>query len=91
MARWSFAVATATRRQPLPRKKPATALPTLSCEKPTTVSTGRSVMSQVSITGMPRRRRRSVEGPCASKPATTIASTRRPTMVSSSADSRARS
>ena len=66
----------------------ATARPTSSCEKPTSMSIGVGVRSQVSTTGMPaasRRRRPSAE---CMMPVSTMPSGRRPMIAPSSASSR---
>ena len=87
-ARGSSAVTIATRRTPFACRYSATAAPTFSWEKPTSMSIGVGVRSQVSTTGMPaasKRRRPSAE---CMIPVSTMPSGRRPMIASSSASSR---
>ena len=89
LARSSAAVMTAIRRLPLEWRYSATATPIFSCEKPTSMSMGVGVRSQVSTTGMPaaiRRRRPRGER---IMPVRTIPSGRRAIMASSNSSSRA--
>ena len=87
-ARSSSAVTSARRLRPLATKNCATARPISRCEKPTSMSMGVGVRSQVSTTGMPEATRRVRPLPAPMMPVRKMPSGRRPMMASSSNSSR---
>eukprot|EP01022_Parablepharisma_sp_SALTPOND_P016447 TRINITY_DN2409_c0_g6_i1.p1 TRINITY_DN2409_c0_g6~~TRINITY_DN2409_c0_g6_i1.p1 ORF type:complete len:1114 (+),score=348.13 TRINITY_DN2409_c0_g6_i1:941-4282(+) len=91
MRRWlrsSRPPTTATWRRPIPCRQRATSRPICSCEKPTSMSIGVGVRSQVSTTGMPLASRRFLASAERMMPVSTTPSGRRPMIASSSASSR---
>jgi len=87
-ARSSSPLTTPRRSRPLACRYSATARPTSLCEKPTSMSIGVGVRSQVSTTGMPAPSSRRRPWAECMMPVSTMPSGRRPMMASSSASSR---